>query len=107
MWMKPPRVYDVTNPNSHNTSRITKMVQSMAFSRAAREQVPGHCGIRPGPRRAGRNGTRGKLVRNPVLDRVLNHGLLERARALRAELVAFDSHGGALVVGADDAAVDH
>ncbi len=30
--MNPPKVYDVTSPKSHITSKITKIVQSMAFS---------------------------------------------------------------------------
>src|SRR5581483_9769034 len=29
--MNPPSVYEVTNPNSHSTSRITKIVQSIRF----------------------------------------------------------------------------
>jgi hypothetical protein len=27
-WMKPPRVYELTIPRSHNTRRITKIVHS-------------------------------------------------------------------------------
>ncbi len=29
MWMNPPRVYALAIPRSHNTSKITKIVQSM------------------------------------------------------------------------------
>jgi hypothetical protein len=29
MWMKPPRVYELTIPSSHKMSRITKIVQSI------------------------------------------------------------------------------
>jgi len=29
--MNPPKVYEVTSPNSHSTSKITKIVQSIVF----------------------------------------------------------------------------
>src|SRR4051812_17752524 len=42
--MNPPRVYDVTKPNIHSTSRITKIVQSMLFLRAEGKHLWGHYG---------------------------------------------------------------
>jgi hypothetical protein len=31
MWMKPPRVYEVTNPRIHNITKIAAMVKSMSI----------------------------------------------------------------------------
>jgi hypothetical protein len=38
-WIKPPRVYEDTRPRSHNTNKITKIVQSIGVSFCRRVQA--------------------------------------------------------------------
>jgi len=42
MWMYPPKVYELTNPSNHKTSRITKIVQSMSSHLKSGVRQTGH-----------------------------------------------------------------
>src|SRR5512146_536818 len=60
--MNPPMVYDVTTPSSHNTSRITKIVQSIAPPEERDSRVVYGDGPNVSPRFA-KGGDRGHPVR--------------------------------------------
>jgi hypothetical protein len=40
MWMNPPKVYELTIPSAHKTSRITKIVHSIGASFSVDLSIP-------------------------------------------------------------------
>src|ERR671932_2941347 len=91
-WIKPPRVYEDTRPRSHNTSKITKIVQSIGISFRRRGQGYSFSGLR---REGTGAGPPVQVFSQPApLSLLMQRCRVLRIASMRTTLVSPDVHSG-------------